>query len=160
VAPPSIFKSKKLSSKNSREYEWGQILRFSSDGSALPYLDTGWTTPEEALIWTDGYNSRLSFEVEPAETDISLMLRCAPFLAEGRLPHQELHIFVNFLRVGFRLIPDRTEVALTLPARILAEPKLEIDFYMPKAASPAALGLGGDIRVLGLAVSEMALISV
>jgi hypothetical protein len=143
-----------------KSYEWGEILRFSGKGNVLPYLGSGWAAPEVDLIWTDGYNARLSLGVEPAESNIAMILRCYPFISEGKVPHQELHIFVNFLRVGFHLISGSSEIELVIPERVLSGSELDIDFYLPKAASPASLKLGPDIRVLGLAVSEMALISV
>jgi hypothetical protein len=138
-------------------YGWGEMLRFSSEGNALPYLAEGWSTPEASFVWTGDYNVRLSFEVAPPESDIALIMRCAPYLAEGKIPHQEVHFFVNFLRVDFRLITASTEVEVMIPERVLSSKKLDIDLYLPKAASPASLQLGRDKRLLGICVSEMTL---
>lgn len=146
--------------KNSTmRYEWGDILRFSSKGNVLPYLGSGWAAPEGDVIWTDGLNARLTLTTKPVESNVALILRCLPFLADGKILHQELHVFVNFLRVGFCVLKDQSEIELAIPGRVFEDEKIDIDFYLPKAASPASLQLGRDIRMLGIAVSEMVLMS-
>jgi len=138
-------------------YEWSKVLNFTTRGNALPYCVSGWGEPETGLVWTDGPNARLSFSIRPPKSDISLLMTCAPFLVEGKVPFQELHVFVNFLRVGFAVLPAPTEVAVDIPKHVFASPQVQIDFYLPRASSPASLGVGTDLRQLGVAVSRLML---
>jgi hypothetical protein len=138
-------------------YEWAKGLSFSTRGNALPYCISGWAEPELGLIWTDGLNARLSFTVLPPTSDVSLVISCFPYLGEGKIPFQEMHIFVNFLRVGFTVLKAPSEIDISIPKHVFGQPKVNIDLYLPKAASPASLGLSNDLRELGVAVNRLML---
>jgi hypothetical protein len=138
-------------------YQWGKILNFTTRGSALPYCVQGWSEPEPGLIWTDGLNAKLSFSISAPKSDISLALTCEPFLVEGKIPYQELNIFINFLRVGFAFLDKRSEITLEIPKRVFCDSQCDIDLYLPKACSPSSVGAGPDIRILGIAMSRLML---
>jgi len=135
-------------------YRWGEILHFTEGGNAVPFFGDGWSRPEAGIVWTQSQNARLSFSINPPKSDVLLIISCLPFLVEKQIPHQELHVYVNFLRVGFSLIPGPGEVEFRIPARVFGTSELDIDFYLPKACSPAAIGTGQDVRDLGLAVNQ------
>jgi hypothetical protein len=139
-------------------YEWGKVLNFTTRGSALPYLASGRAEPEASLIWTDGLNARLSLQVTPPNSDVSLVMNCIPYLAERKVPDQEVHVSVNFLRVGFSAMKAPADMDIPIPKRVFGSANVDIDLYLPKACSPAAHGLGNDIRQLGVAVSRLMLI--
>ena len=136
-------------------YEWSKLLTFSRSGDATPYLGPGWGEPEAGQTWTDGINASLQMRVTPPASDVALVLSCTPFLAEGKIPHQELTVFVNFLRVGCVLVGGPREIEVNIPKWVFKETQLHIDFYLPNAASPKTLGIGSDARRLGLAVNRM-----
>lgn len=138
-------------------YEWGKVLNFTVRGSALPYCEAGWGEPEVGLVWTDGLNASLAFLAKPPSADVSLVLNCTPYLAEGKLPFQEVHFFVNFLRVGFSVVKRPTEIKISIPKQVFSGPHVSIDLYLPKACSPASLRLGPDLRELGIAVDRLVL---
>jgi hypothetical protein len=83
------------------------------------------------------------------------VIECTPFLGDGKIPYQELHIFVNFLRVGFEVLNRPEEINVRIPKQVFSSSQLVIDFYLPKAASPASIGAGTDQRVLGIAIHRM-----
>jgi hypothetical protein len=139
------------------EYEWGKVLNFNARGNALPYCVSGWGAPEAGLMWTDGLNARLSFTAKPPRSDVSLVITANPFVVKGRLPNQELHLYVNFLRVGFSVVRTLTELNFEIPKYVFQSPTVVIDLYIPKACSPNSLGTGKDQRELGLAVSRLML---
>ncbi len=139
-------------------YRWGEVLRFTQGGNALLYCSDGWATPEAGIVWTQSHNARLSFSVSVPKSDVSLIVSCLPFLVDKVVPYQELHIYANFLRVGFGLVKGPAEIEFRIPAWVFSRPELDIDLYLPKACSPAAVGTGQDVRDLGLAVNQMIMI--
>ncbi len=136
-------------------YEWSTVLNFNARGNALPYCTSGWAEPESTLIWTDGLNAKMSFSAKPPKSNVSLIISCTPYLGDGKVPFQELHIFVNFLRVGFGVISQSTELDITIPTCVFNRPEVDIDLYVPRACSPASLSLGKDLRVLGVGVHRL-----
>jgi hypothetical protein len=140
-------------------YEWAKALNFSTRGNALPYCISGWAEPELGLVWTDGLNARLSFTARPPTSDVSLVLSCFPYLGEGKIPFQEIHVFVNFLRVGFTVLKAPSEIDISIPKQVFGLPRVDIDLYLPKAASPASLGVSNDLRELGVAVNRLMLVA-
>lgn len=139
-------------------YEWGKVINFGLRGNAASYCKSGWSDPEAGLIWTNGINSRLTMSVTPPTGDITLVLNCSPFTAKGVIEEQELHLYVNFLRVDFQTIAGEKTLEITIPQYVFSQPLCNIDLYIPSARSPAELGLNQDIRRLGLAISRLVLI--
>ena len=139
-------------------YEWGKVLNFGVRGNATTYCKSGWSEPEAGLIWTNSANSRLSFAVTPPTADVTLVLNCAPFVAKGVVDQQELHLYVNFLRIQYLTITGESSLEITIPKYALAQPECHIDFFVPSARSPFELGLNPDIRCLGLAMSRLVMI--
>jgi hypothetical protein len=136
-------------------YEWSKVLNFTERGNAQSYLAAGWGAPEATLTWTDGLNARLSFSARTPKSDVTLVMSCTPFLGERKVPFQELHVFTNFLRVGFSVLAQPTEIDIVIPTYVFDRPQIDIDFYIPRAFSPASVGLGADLRVLGVAVHRL-----
>lgn len=141
-------------------YDWAKLLNFTIGGNAGPYLGAGWGQPEDGMTWTDGPNARLQMLVKPPVSDVSLVLSCFPFLGEGAIPYQELTVFVNFLRVGFAVVAEPSEIEIPIPKSVFKEPLTLIDLYIPKATSPEAIGTGSDVRQLGLAVNRVMMMQV
>jgi hypothetical protein len=108
-------------------------------------------------VWTDGLNAQVSFSARPPKSDIALFITSDPFVVEDKLPSQELHVFVNFLRVGFSLVREYGELNFNIPKYVFHSQTTIIDFYLPKACSPRSLNRGSDLRQLGLAVSRLML---
>jgi hypothetical protein len=142
-------------SETKTAYNWGASLNFTVRGNALPYCISGWSEPEAGIAWTDGLNAKLSFAVEPPTSDVLLSLSCVPYLGEGKIPFQELHVFVNFLRVAFAVLKAPTDISIKIPQYVFSQPHLDIDFYLPRAVSPAFLRLNPDLRQLGISVSQL-----
>lgn len=139
-------------------YEWGKVINFGIRGNAGAYCASGWSEPEPGLVWTNSINSRLSFSITPPTSNITLVLNCSPFIARGIVNQQELHLYVNFMRLDLISVTHEAPVEVVIPKHIFAHPECHIDFYIPTARSPAELGLNPDIRCLGFAMSRLVLI--
>jgi hypothetical protein len=141
---------------NSRPtYEWSKVLNFTNRGNAQSYCTSGWSNAEPTLIWTDGLNARMSFSAKAPKSDVSFIMACTPYLGDGLVPFQELHVFVNFLRVGFAALAQSAEIEISIPAYVFNRAEADVDFYLPRACSPASVGATSDLRVLGIAVHRI-----
>jgi hypothetical protein len=102
----------------------------------------------------------MHFRVQPPASAAALVLSCDAFLADGRIPYQELTVFVNYLRVGFAVVKQPSEYEFEIPQWAFKGNDVQVDLYLPKAASPAELGIGPDVRTLGIVVNRMMMIPV
>jgi hypothetical protein len=141
-------------------YEWGKVLNFGHRGNGLAYCGAGWGDGEDGFVWSNSYNSRLSMSVSPPGSDVSLFLNVVPFIAEGKVEEQQVHVFVNFLRIGFATLSSQAELSFDIPMGAFTRSRCDVDLYMPQATSPFKLGLSPDIRCLGLALSRMIMVQI
>ena len=137
-------------------YTWGEILTYGNKGSILPYLKEGWADPQEGVHWSVGNRAALHFQVDKTKGPIILEASLKPFLIPGQLEAQRIQIYANGFRVGDWLaFKDdfevyRLEIAEEHVSQVV---DLTIEFRTPDSASPVSLGIGSDVRSLGLALS-------
>ncbi len=142
----------------SKRYAPGQLLRFGIDGSAGPYLGSGWALPEPGFQWTDGEVAELDFTFEKIPGDLVLSFTVNPLTGAG-IETQEVSALWNDTFVGRWTIRENT----TYHTLILAQssenplPASRLKFKIPTSFSPISKGLGADPRRLGLAFTELVL---
>lgn len=139
------------------ELQEGMKLIFSSR-DVDKYLWYGWSSPEPEFRWTDGREATIAFRLESAR-NIRLLLKVAPFTVEGKIDNQEVRLLLNDrpLKTLSLQAGGLRDLELDLPASFLATSNV-LTFQLPNAASPEALGVGGDKRQLGIQVQSLAVI--
>jgi hypothetical protein len=136
----------------------GVVVDFSQHGNSRLFCAAGWSGFEPDERWAIGSESRLNLPSPTAPGSYFLVLKLRPFEAPGRLNGQHLSIVVNGSVVGEFWVTDRTSRVCYLPWQLLdGQRELEITFRTPDAASPSALAVGDDDRVLAVAFSSLAL---
>ena len=136
-------------------YTWGDILTFGPNGSVLPYLRKGWSQPVEGMHWSLGEQARLQLAVRGARGPVALEAFFKPFLVPGQLDSQRIRIYADGRQVGEWLASEDTFRIYRLEIAADHMPEdgtVSLEFRTPNAAAPAALGVGPDHRVLGLAI--------
>lgn len=134
------------------------VLDFS-DASVRPYLESGWVLEEGNLSWTVHQRAVLKIPLPEDSGPLRMRALVRPFLAPPELPRQAVYVLANDEPVGeFEL--ERSEqrtIDWTVPARVLARSPglLKITLLLPDASSPQSLGVGEDLRLLGVAVREL-----
>lgn len=124
-----------------------------------PGFIAGWSTPEDWGTWTDG--KAATFFVDPSglKADTLELTLVARGFDAGKGLSQTVDVRVGGHGAGTLTVPGAAEmkpVTLRFPAALLdPEGPTEITLRLPDAASPFELGLGGDRRVLGIAVAEV-----
>jgi hypothetical protein len=144
-------------------YELGQWIDFSDGGNAIPYETGGWWKPEPWGTWT-AEQAGLTIDLGgEAKSDLVMEAVAAAFVNEKN-PAVNVEVLVNDIAAGkwsFRFksgAPEYQTYRLVLSQKALnkALPQV-IRFRVSGAGSPAAVGFGGDKRMLGLAVRRLRL---
>lgn len=123
-------------------------------------LSSGWSSRESWGVWSEGDASELSIPSGPIGAgDLNLVIRSKAFLTPGH-PELKAFIYINGVRSATwhynypQDIEDKDR-SLIIPQSLIGDGKqgLTIRFEYAKPASPLALGVSADGRVLGIGLS-------
>jgi len=117
------------------------------------YLWYGWSIPEPESRWTSSSTATVMFalnEIKPW----TLNVRMAGFVVPEKLNEQQVMIRLNGKNLTTLLLrnAELADYALQLPADDLRSKNI-LEFYVPRAATPASLGVSEDQRQLGVRVA-------
>jgi hypothetical protein len=137
-------------------YELGTLVRFGTGGNAAPYQQSGWSVPEAGYTWTDGGEARLVLPLrEPASLRLDLSL--TPLVDDRKRRRQRIVVKANDRRVDAWAAGAAGQFTATIPKELLSGAVLNLDFELPDATSPSALGRSSDARVLAAAFHTLTL---
>lgn len=137
-----------------------QQLTFGKTGTIRAFNPFGFDLNEIGQSWTSEEMAGLSFTPgDMLSANQRLLITATPFLCPGKLTEQPLYVYLNGLMVGFAKFAGSRTIALPVPRAAISARASRLLLVIPNAASPKSLGLSGDERALGLAVSSLALIS-
>lgn len=138
-----------------------EMLSVSALGSGIPYLGDGWSDIEKWGVWSEGSVATLFFPLETnAVNTIRFVVR--PFLS-GAVSEQTVRVLLNNQPVTTWTLNNAqpTEIDIVIPESLkpsIAEAGgLILEFQLPNATSPSALGLSDDQRRLALGLSSFTL---
>jgi hypothetical protein len=94
----------------------------------------------------------------PPDASLRLHINARPFTQPGHIERQQFFLFVNGLFIGLRNLTVAEVVEFALPRNALSPRGLRFEFAIPTALSPKNLGISQDIRKLGIAISDLALV--
>lgn len=137
--------------------EYGKPIFFGSGGEGDRLKLTGWAGAEPPFTWTDGIAASLAIRLATTQEPVQLQFKMCGMNVPKRLPSQRVDLYINSEKVVRWEVSDEAVFTVPVPEKFLSKPDplLVIDFYMPNASSPAALGVGGDSRRLGIRLSEL-----
>lgn len=146
----------------SDNYKYGRTISFAAKGMSHRYTVTGWADVEPDHTWTNGVSATLRFKVRRTSGAVVLNMTMHGFTRPPEVPYQPVDISVNGEKIGRWNVDDLKVYAVVIPAKFVAtrEPRLTIDFQIPKATAPADAGLHSDFRRLGLCVQKLVLYAV
>jgi len=125
-----------------------QVLCFAPH-TLPPYHVRGWHAPETDFTWIDGLEGVLELSIRRPQSTYTLILDVVPNGVTDRL--QTLEVFVNYFRMAFFEIRDRTTVQVELPTEIFTFRRTRINLHCRNAIVPSEYGVS-DFRRLGVAV--------
>ena len=146
-------------------YELGQWINFGDGGNAITYETGGWWSPEPWGTWTTEH-AGLTIDVGgEVKTNLVIEAIATAFVSEKN-PTVDVEVLVNDMPAGewiFRFksgAPEYQTYRMVLSQKALNKAvPVVIRFRVTGAGSPAAAGLSGDSRLLGLALRRLSLLS-
>lgn len=138
-------------------YDYEKPIVFDGRGPSERFKLTGWSGTEPPFVWSDGIAASLAIRLPATEDVVQLQIKMAGMNVPKRVPFQRVDLYINTEKVARWQVAIEDVFTVTVPPRFVAQPDslLIIDFYIPKAVSPASLGVGGDQRRLGVRLSEL-----
>jgi hypothetical protein len=141
-----------------RTYAYGTKISFNQGGNAARYQVSGWNAIETEGCWTEGETAALAFILPPTDGDIVFKATMSGFTKPPELPSQPVDVFINGKQVTHWEIAVKGLVQMKVPADFVRDGQLQIEFKLPRASSPASLGVSVDQRRLGLRFFDLELI--
>ncbi|MBV9785388.1 MAG: hypothetical protein JO264_16380 [Acidisphaera sp.] len=125
-------------------------IEFTESGNSGPYQRGGWSYAETTHTWATGDSAGLVVPLPAGEHRLRLDFSLMPFTHPSGPKQQRLSIEINDRRLR-ELVLDRQDLlSVEIDASQLADPgTLRLKFNQPDAASPLALDVSSDARVLG-----------
>jgi hypothetical protein len=137
----------------------GQNLTFHIGGSGLPALQSGWSTPESWGTWSDGDQSTIALKLtDLPKHDPQMVVKGLTFLFGS---HQSLIVKVDINGTPVASITylpgDKGSHSISVPRKVILSDggRLLVHFAYDTPKSPKELGKSGDVRKLGLGLSEL-----
>jgi len=138
---------------------YGSVLRFGMTGNSDAIKGSGWSYCGAEHCWTNGPSAALNLNVPDSGVDHVLSLQFMPFLSDPAVPRQRIGVSVNgeLLAEWNADSPEIQTRSLRIPARLIPGQALRVELSLPDSASPKAVGAGGDVRELGIAMLSLEL---
>ncbi len=135
------------------------MVRVVGGEADFHHLVIGWCAAEAGEAWTLGEESVVLLPRPEAAGACELVIEARPFLVEGRLPAQRVHVFANDWHAGRFVLTGAERLLCAVPAEVVAaRPELRVALLLPDATAPAAVDARStDSRPIALAVREIAL---
>ena len=135
---------------------YGTTVSFGQGGGSERFRESGWSKTEEKFTWTEGTKAVLRMKIPPASGLVTLKMRLSGLIKEPDLPFQPVEVEVNGQKMADWQVGDAAEFVAAIPHDITKKGgEMTITLKTPKAASPKALGLNSDPRVLGICCLDL-----
>lgn len=145
-----------LSSDGARRLSLPARLAFSDPETAAAHLGPGFSQAEPWGVWSVGAMSALAFEIEPAQGPLVLEVGLRGFVPAARPEARLRFLLAAEAPSGTHRHASRISLLRAAPERVLTLPlpaetrRIEITFEMDDPMRPADLGIGQDLRPLGV----------
>jgi hypothetical protein len=137
---------------------FGETISFASGASGTASLlavgmreqiGWGWSHPENWGVWSEGRQASLLMAMpSPKPTRMRIVLKA---MINSAHPIQTGNLYINgFLAQRLRLTADQTQLDIPLSKAMRERNYLQIEFMPKNPISPKSLGLGDDVRNLGI----------
>lgn len=138
------------------EIQFNKKIVFAAGGNADAYKLSGWSKPEEKFTWTEGTSAQLHVRLPAANAAVVLKVQMAGLTKAPELPAQPVELYINDQKIAEWSVGQTAEFTAVLPTTLTKDGGvLTLDFRIPKATSPKALGISPDPRVLGVSCIDL-----
>jgi hypothetical protein len=140
-----------------RAYTLGTTIGFGKNGDSERFRVSGWSDTEDDKTWTEGTSATLAFSGLPEGRALQLRTKIGGLAQPPQVPSQPVEVYANGTKIADWTVSDNTELTAPIPANVVKDGALKIEFKTPKAASPKSLGQNEDARVLGIRMFTLAI---
>ncbi len=133
-------------------YVYGTTLYFDLRATARPYLVSGFSSADFYSTWTSGQTGEITLPLAklPEGDRLTVKLHFLSVMTGS----QRMTVSCGGKTVYDGTVTDNA-VEFTIPAELVTEPTLTLDFTWPDAVSHQELGLSDDTRQVAFAVADM-----
>jgi hypothetical protein len=136
----------------------GQKIQFNQGGNSERYRISGWSHTETDFTWTEGTTAKLNLPVASDAGPRTLKVLVSGLIRPPDLPFQLVEVYANDKKIAEWQVGSVSEYSAPIPAEVTkTSGSLTLEFRMPKATSPKALGMSADTRILGICVRSLEL---
>lgn len=140
---------------NDASYVLGNVVKFGNGGDGKRYQVSGWSGTEQAFTWTDATSAVLVFKIPPTQSALNLRMNLEGLTAPA-LPFQPVHVVANGKEIALWEVAEKRDFTAVIPADVSqGADTLTLTLIIPKATTPASLGMNNDTRTLGVHCFEL-----
>ena len=138
-----------------REYKIGKKISFSKGGNSKLYTESGWSSQESGLTWTDGEDAYMNMFVNKAKGKSLKMVVDGRAIFAPTDKYQNVTVYVNDKELTtWQVSSNSPTYYVVIPQDVVGNGALSVRFHIAKPFSPKS-----DSRRLGLAVRSIELSS-
>jgi hypothetical protein len=136
----------------------GTSIQFNAGGNSERYRVSGWSKTEAEFTWSEGKSALLGLPIPSDPGALTLVAKMGALVSPPAVPYQKVEVFANGQKIADWEVADTADFSMVIPAEVTRKSSaLNIEFRVPNATSPKALGLGDDARILGIRVYSVEL---
>jgi hypothetical protein len=137
----------------------GQIIDFTENGNATPYLEAGWSARDEYGCWTQGTEATLTLRLDPCpDGPTSLSVLVSDSMVDATAPALPVEVMANGKMLAeWTMGLDRTahQRTVELPPEVFPpDGSLSLVFRIATPRTPASMGWSSDPRPLGIRLTR------
>ena len=127
-----------------------EIFFLKANPAANQYIISGFSKNEDSLTWNNGKNAKMAFAIKENPSDLSIRINVSHIHGAQRFITK-----VGEEVVFNKVITNLEPIEFVIPAKLVKNQTLILDFEFPDAISPLAIGNGDDSRNLAFAFKSM-----
>ncbi|MBA2432453.1 MAG: hypothetical protein H0V56_10130 [Chthoniobacterales bacterium] len=137
-------------------YHYGETISFARGGDSHRFRASGWSDPEPGGTWSDSTAASLAIRLPATEVPVRLLARLRGHVHPPGVPSQPVHVYVRGEKVALWDVAKMSVYSAVIPQELIGGGGvISLDFHIPGAVSPAALGTSSDHRRLGIECREL-----
>src|ERR1043166_1587020 len=142
-------------------YRPGDIITFDRHGNGVSLLENGWGEPERWGTWSVASRALLRLSIEHKDTSpVDAVLDYRAFVVPG---HDNVTVTCRIhdrdvITWSCRAENPSGSQQITIPGDAISAGTVAMEFLISSPRSPAELGIGSDMRSLGLGIESLQLL--
>jgi hypothetical protein len=130
----------------------GTPADFRVGAGGTRYLGSGWSSPEDDGVWSDGPSASLMFDLgSPPLTDLRFDFSLAVFQNASDAPREVgIETIDGEVIDRWTLSAPAGDWSIRIPASAWVGSRIDLRFHFDEAKSPSQLGLSADRRALSI----------